>query len=233
MRIQKDVQRVLLDPLPGVIVHPLDEDVTTIHVLISGSFETPYEGGFFHFVIRCPPNYPFRPPRVRLLTTGGGAVRFNPNLYADGKVCMSLLGTWTGPSWSAALSISSLILSIQSLMNSKPYHNEPGFEKERMSGDAERYNRIIEHETIRVAVLGHLEEGSMSSLLQHAPLMEVVRTSFMEFFDFYIETCVKNVRLDGTPMADPMGSNSSRGTFQFRDLQKRLEAVQQRLSASS
>ena len=28
--------------------------------------------------------------------TGGGSVRFNPNLYNCGKVCLSLLGTWSG-----------------------------------------------------------------------------------------------------------------------------------------
>jgi len=37
--------------------------------------------------------------------------------------------TWSGPAWSPALSLSSLLISIQSLMNEKPYHNEPGFEQ--------------------------------------------------------------------------------------------------------
>ena len=27
---------------------------------------------------------------------GSGTVRFNPNLYQNGKVCLSLLGTWSG-----------------------------------------------------------------------------------------------------------------------------------------
>ena len=63
---------------------------------------------------------------MRLMTTGGGKVRFNPNLYRDGKVCLSILGTWAGPGWSPAQSLSSVLLSIQSLMNARPYHNEPG-----------------------------------------------------------------------------------------------------------
>ena len=63
-----------------------------IHALITGPFDTPYEGGFFLFVIRCPPDYPIRPPRVKLLTTGNKEVRFNPNLYKNGKVCLSILG---------------------------------------------------------------------------------------------------------------------------------------------
>ena len=32
-------------------------------------------------------------PYVRLISA---ISRFNPNLYADGKVCLSLLGTWHG-----------------------------------------------------------------------------------------------------------------------------------------
>lgn len=42
--------------------------------------------------------------QVQFLTTGNGSVRFNPNLYNCGKVCLSLLGTWSGPSWDPATS---------------------------------------------------------------------------------------------------------------------------------
>ena len=56
---------------------------------------------------------------MKLLTTGGGTVRFNPNLYANGKVCLSILGTWSGPGWSPVQSLASVLISIQSLMNSK------------------------------------------------------------------------------------------------------------------
>lgn len=43
-----------------------------LHALLTGPFDTPYEGGFFYFLIRCPPDYPIRAPRVRLMTTGNG-----------------------------------------------------------------------------------------------------------------------------------------------------------------
>lgn len=63
-----------------------------IHALITGPFDTPYEGGFFLFLFRCPPDYPIHPPRVKLITTGNNTVRFNPNFYRNGKVCLSILG---------------------------------------------------------------------------------------------------------------------------------------------
>ena len=37
------------------------------------------------FDILCTREFPFQPPIVRLRTTGGGQIRFNPNLKSDGK----------------------------------------------------------------------------------------------------------------------------------------------------
>ena len=37
------------------------------------------------FDILCKEDYPMGPPFVQIVTTGRGTVRFNPNLYADGK----------------------------------------------------------------------------------------------------------------------------------------------------
>ena len=62
------------------------------------------------------------------MTTSNGTVRFNPNLYRNGKVCLSILGTWEGPAWLPSQSIASVLMSIQSLMNNNPYFNEPGHE---------------------------------------------------------------------------------------------------------
>lgn len=46
--------------------------------------------------MRFPTDYPNTPPRVLIMTTSSGTVRFNPNLYNSGKVCLSILGTWRG-----------------------------------------------------------------------------------------------------------------------------------------
>ncbi len=62
-------------------------------------------------------------------------MRFNPNLYSDGKVCLSLLGTWRGQSgenWDPKFStLLQVLLSIQSIiMSDDVYFNEPGYERE-------------------------------------------------------------------------------------------------------
>ena len=57
-------------------------------------------------------------------------MRFNPNLYESGKVCLSLLGTWSGPGWIPnKSSLIQVLISIQSLiLVEQPYFNEPSFE---------------------------------------------------------------------------------------------------------
>ncbi len=61
-----------------------------------GSLDTPYANGAFIFDLYCDDSYPNSPPKMLLATTGNGKIRFNPNLYNCGKVCLSLLGTWRG-----------------------------------------------------------------------------------------------------------------------------------------
>ena len=67
-----------------------------------------------------------------------GSVRFNPNLYNCGKVCLSLLGTWQGQKeemWCEKTStFLQVMVSIQSLiLVPDPYFNEPGYESMRKS----------------------------------------------------------------------------------------------------
>lgn len=223
LRIKRDIMSIYKEPPPGMFVVPDPHDMTKIHALITGPFDTPYEGGFFLFLFRCPPDYPIHPPRVKLITTGHNTVRFNPNFYRNGKVCLSILGTWTGPAWSPAQSISSVLISIQSLMTENPYHNEPGFEQERHPGDSKNYNECIRHETMRVAVCDMLE-GKVPC---PEALWSVMEKSFLEYYDFYEGVCKERLHLQGQNMQDPFGEK--RGRFDYQGLLTRLRAIQRRL----
>ena len=105
--------------------------VDVIKTLIIGATGTPYAGGCFEFHVFCDDSYPNKSPKVNLETTGSGEVRFNPNLYNCGKVCLSLLGTWRGTAtenWDPKLStMLQVFCSIQAmLMSDDVYTNEPG-----------------------------------------------------------------------------------------------------------
>ena len=75
--------------------------------------------------------YPNHAPHVLITSRLGSAVRFNPNLYSCGKVCLSLLGTWQGPGWEPGRStIYQVLMSIQTqVLNKFPLENEPGYER--------------------------------------------------------------------------------------------------------
>lgn len=117
----------------SILVRVDEQKFTLWRALIFGPEDTPYSGGCFLFDIYFPTTYPQSSPKVQIRTTGGGKVRFNPNLYACGKVCLSLLGTWSGgagETWDPnASTCFQVLVSIQSLiLVPDPYFNEPGFE---------------------------------------------------------------------------------------------------------
>lgn len=126
-----------------------------IKVLITGPEDTPYHNGCFIFDVFLPPQYPAVPPQVRIITTDGGRVRFNPNLYRCGKVCLSLLGTWQGPGWEPNVStLLQVLVSIQSLiLVSDPFYNEPGFDQRAHKRESDLYNAALRFHTLNVAML--------------------------------------------------------------------------------
>ncbi|KAK0672888.1 small conjugating protein ligase [Cercophora samala] len=163
-RITKELSDLQKNSDLSLAVACRDIDVRNVKALIIGPHETPYEFGFFEFDFKFNKDYPRKSPTVTCTTTNSGRTRFNPNIYANGKVCLSILGTWRGEpgeEWSAAQGLESILLSIQSLMSTNPYENEPGFEDANESSDKKNqkdYVQKIRHETLRISVIQRLEE---------------------------------------------------------------------------
>lgn len=151
-RLLKDVKDIMTNPLTdnGIYYIHDDEDMLKGYALIIGPQDTPYFGGNYFFELTYPSDYPHSPPKV-LFSTNGDGIRFNPNLYINGKVCISLLNTWRGEQWTSCQSISTVLLNLCTLLNSEPFLNEPGVSKTH--SDFAKYNRIIEYKNIDVAIL--------------------------------------------------------------------------------
>jgi len=173
----------------SILVRAVEDQMNHLRVLIFGPEDTPYANGCFLFDLLLH-DYPHRPPKCQFLTTGGGKYRLNPNLYSCGKVCLSLLGTWSGPSWQSNEStLLQVLVSIQSLIlgEPEPYFNEPGREIRRTEPmqreHSAKYNRTIREYTCAAAILpfltdatasGHSSEGwqKKQSLPLHHPYPE-------------------------------------------------------------
>ncbi|KNG88289.1 ubiquitin conjugating enzyme [Aspergillus nomiae NRRL 13137] len=173
LRITREIKQIQQGADLSLAVTYDDSDIRTVRALILGPPETPYQFGFFEFTITfgkglttAAPDYPAKPPSVRALTTNKGRCRFNPNIYASGKVCLSILGTWRGEpgeEWSSAQGLESILISIQSLLSNNPYENEPGEGDdlpldlpEDMLTELSLYAKI-RHENLRIAVIEPLE----------------------------------------------------------------------------
>ncbi|XP_016842826.1 baculoviral IAP repeat-containing protein 6 isoform X2 [Nasonia vitripennis] len=149
----------------SVFVRCDTDRLDVMKVLITGPAETPYANGCFEFDVYFPSDYPNYPMMINLETTGRRSVRFNPNLYNDGKVCLSVLNTWHGrpeEKWNAhTSSFLQVLVSIQSLiLVSEPYFNEPGFERSRGTSSgaqsSQEYNANVCQATAKWAMLDQI-----------------------------------------------------------------------------
>ncbi|XP_014667326.1 PREDICTED: baculoviral IAP repeat-containing protein 6-like [Priapulus caudatus] len=169
-----------LDLESAIFVRTDDDKINMMRALIIGPEGTPYSGGCFQFDIFFPATYPKVPPYVNLLTTGNNSVRFNPNLYNCGKVCLSLLGTWEGQQgeqWnSEQSSLLQVLISIQSMIFvAEPFFNEPGYEQE-IGSEAGRkhsaeYNHEVQINTVKWAMVHQMSNPSPG-------FEEVIKTHF-------------------------------------------------------
>ena len=106
-RLIKDVKDIIKNPLNENGIYYIHDELDMMkgYALIIGPSETPYFGGYYFFKIEYPKDYPHSPPLVTYCTNGKN-IRFNPNLYKCGKVCISLLNTWRGDQWTSCQTIS-------------------------------------------------------------------------------------------------------------------------------
>ncbi|OCL04684.1 hypothetical protein AOQ84DRAFT_345944 [Glonium stellatum] len=133
-RIAKEHKILRTSLPPGIFVRTWESRLDLLRVLIIGPSDTPYEFAPFLIDIHLGASFPSSPPEAYFhsWTNGNGPV--NPNLYEDGKICLSLLGTWhadeRNENWSPARStVLQVLVSLMGLVLVKePYYNEAGYD---------------------------------------------------------------------------------------------------------
>lgn len=161
---------------PGVWVRVFEDRMDLVSVMIAGPKNTPYEDGMFFFDIQLGRDYPKSPPSCHYISYCSD--RLNPNLYEDGKVCVSLLGTWSGRDtevWGPNSTLLQVIVSIQGLiLVAEPYFNEAGYEKQRGTQQGTENSRMYNEMAIIKLV------QAMTKLLTNPPL--IFREQIIEHF---------------------------------------------------
>ena len=220
-RIQKDIMDMTQNPPPGIFVLPDEENMRKMSVLITGPPDSGYHGGMFSFLIGFTDEYPMKPPLVICLTAAESKHTLHPHIYANGTLCLSILGTSDGPGWSPVMTLSVVTLTLQSFLSDKPYHRVNGYNSKDKES-VKKYNTIIQHETIRGAVIEVMEKIDT----YHEYFVEKIKDIFNEHYDHYTNFCKENMHLDGKSGTGPFGNQYK---FQFKMLLDKIESIKKNI----
>lgn len=186
--VSKELKLLRSSLPPGIWVKGFEDRIDLYSVMFRGPEKTPYEDGLFLFDFQLSADYPVAPPLCHYISYCSD--RLNPNLYEDGKVCISLLGTWAGRGtevWTSSSTLLQVIVSIQGLiLVPEPYFNEAGFEKQRGSQQGRENSRMYNE----MAVLKLVQ--AQTKLLLHPP--PIFKDIIIEHFKRHTEKLVE--RLD-------------------------------------
>ena len=190
--MSKAIKRLITDyidlennNLDNIYTYYDDNNIKELYVLIIGPKDTPYEDGYYYFKLIFDDDYPTKPPNCKFETING-TIRFNPNLYENGKICLSILGTWSGPGWKPVMNVRSILLNFQSLLHKYPIINEPMYNKLDVNDiKSINYNKILTFQNYRFAILEMFENKSYYPWFN-----EIIEKHFLGNIDKHINILV-------------------------------------------
>lgn len=201
-RLQKDIIDIIKNPLTdhGIYYTHDDSDMLKGYAVVFGPTDTIYRYGAYMFKFKFPTNYPVSPPKLTYLTNDG-TTRFHPNLYRNGKVCLSVLNTWRGEGWTSCQTIRSILLILVTLFHNKPLLNEPGIKETHHS--FKPYNKIItyrniEHSLIKTYASGLEPKSQALYISWFYPFYKNYISNHKENILKYIEEMMNNEEYNGT-----------------------------------
>ena len=156
----------------GVYYAAEEHNIQKGYACVFGPKDSPYEDCPMLYEFTIPSTYPFDNPQVKFRTYDG-KTRFHPNMYVDGKCCLSILGTWQGPRWASTMRLSTVLVTLQSLMDNDPIRHEPGYANPAPQM-AKEYRDRVEHACI-VYILDRAETQPHKQPAAFQPFQELFR----------------------------------------------------------
>ncbi len=143
-RIKRELEEIWKDPPAQCSAGPINEDLHKWNATIMGPPGTPYEGGVFSLEMTFPQNYPFHAPHVVFTTK-----IYHPNVNNKGSICLDVLKG----QWSPAMSVSKVLLSIISLLETPNAADPLNGEVARVyNRNREEYKRVAKEWTKQYAM---------------------------------------------------------------------------------
>ena len=178
-RLLKELRKLYLEqsnkPLlqNDYLIYFDDDNITKVHAIIKGPYESVYRHKFIRLDFDIPDNYPHSPPKVTFINYD--SVRIHPNFYQDGKCCSTILNTWPSEKerWSSSMGIETILVMFHSFLDYTPYVYEPG------GRDDQTYTSYVLYQTWSTCLIRYL---------QHEKI-----TLFQQFIENYLLTHIDGV----------------------------------------
>jgi len=120
-RLMAEYKQIQKNPPEGIAAGPVAEDnFFEWEAAITGPESTPFQDGVFIAKLSFPQDYPLTPPKMQFTSD-----LFHPNIYPDGRVCISILHPpgndplgyeSSNERWSPVQSIEKILLSVMSMI---------------------------------------------------------------------------------------------------------------------
>jgi ubiquitin-conjugating enzyme E2 G1 len=119
-RLQKEFKSLTENPYNEFSFSLNEDNIFKWDFIIFGPNDTPYEGGVFTAQMLFPKEYPNKPPTLKFVSD-----IYHPNVYVNGKVCISILHEGTDAygyessveRWKPVHGVASVILSVISMLS--------------------------------------------------------------------------------------------------------------------
>jgi len=191
-RLIKDIKELKKEPLTGIHYIHNETNILKGQAMIIGPDDTPYHGGYYLFKFSFPEDYPHSPPKLTFCTNDG-YTRMHPNMYKNGKVCLSLLNSWQGEdttdAWTGCQTISSVLLTIRSIMTNDPLQHEPGCGENHR--DYFKYSEIVRFRNIGLSIHDILNNSSFAQVFPE--LLTIAKKDFIDNFENKLSALFKAI----------------------------------------
>lgn len=146
-RLQSELKQIYKDPNYFYSVAPSKDNLHKWDILLIGPPDTVFEGAVIQAEIEFTQEYPNKAPMFKFITP-----MFHPNIYKDGKVCISILHEGVdqfgyehiSERWNPSQSVNTILMSIISMLSSPNFESPANVEASVMWRDNfDEYKKII------------------------------------------------------------------------------------------
>lgn len=115
-RLQKELTEWQTNP-PAGFRHRVTDNLQRWIIDLDGAPGTLYSNEVFHLQVDFPEHYPMEAPQVVFINNPPA----HPHIYSNGHICLDILYD----SWSPAMTVSSICISLLSMLSSSPKKQRP------------------------------------------------------------------------------------------------------------